>query len=176
MTAAAFKATYSDFRLIKGRKVVQFVFELPIEQADVALKVVGGMPNPAAEVWCGIARLDTTKINEGDAPVPAPLTAEITTSASATRRGESSPVNRLAQRAGILCNDPLFHRYLERRLSDDVKGPTVNTEFAAGYVRKFCKVKSRADIKPNTEASTRLDLLESAFTCWRDQPELADAS
>src|ERR1043165_3840449 len=59
MTAAAFQATYSDVKLIKSRKVVQIVFEIPLEGWDAASLALGGMPNPAAEVWCGIARLET---------------------------------------------------------------------------------------------------------------------
>lgn len=57
--SAAFRATYSDFRLVKGRKVVQFVFEVPLEAADEAFKAVGGMPNPMAEQWFAIAKLET---------------------------------------------------------------------------------------------------------------------
>lgn len=175
MTAAAFKATYSDFRLIKGRKVVQFVFELPIEQADVALKVVGGMPNPAAEVWCAVARLDPEKIERQVMPVDAangdPKPTRLDTSPAS---GPDIPAraNRLAQRAGILCNDPLFHRYLAER---HFKLPMaqMSTEGAAQFVREHCKVESRSDIKPNTEAGLRWDLLESAFVCWRDFPEYA---
>lgn len=54
---AAFQATYSDVKFIKTRQVVQFIFEVPIEDATRAMEMLGGMPNPAAEVWCGIARL-----------------------------------------------------------------------------------------------------------------------
>ena len=33
----AIKATFSDFKLIKGRKVAQLIFEVPIEATDAAL-------------------------------------------------------------------------------------------------------------------------------------------
>lgn len=55
--AAAFRATYADWKLIKTRSVVQVVFEVPLEQADLAYQVIGGMPDPGAERWCAIARL-----------------------------------------------------------------------------------------------------------------------
>ncbi len=35
-------ATFSDFRLVKGRKVCQLVCEVPLEQADAALAALGG--------------------------------------------------------------------------------------------------------------------------------------
>lgn len=57
MTApAAFKATF-DFRLVKGRKVAQIVVEVPIEEADNALKALGGIPRPDLERWVAVARL-----------------------------------------------------------------------------------------------------------------------
>ena len=55
---AAFSATYSDLKVIRGRKVVQFVFEVPIEAAGHAMNILGGMPNPMAEKWFAIARLN----------------------------------------------------------------------------------------------------------------------
>jgi len=55
---AAFSATYSDLKLIKTRKVVQFVFEVPLEAAEHAMNVLGGMPSPMTESWFAIARLE----------------------------------------------------------------------------------------------------------------------
>ena len=40
MTAAAFRASYSDWKLIKTRSVVQIVFEVPLEAADEAYQVL----------------------------------------------------------------------------------------------------------------------------------------
>jgi hypothetical protein len=53
--AVAILATFSDFQLVRSRKVARLVFEVPIEQAKAALDVLG-MPNPVGETWCGIAR------------------------------------------------------------------------------------------------------------------------
>jgi hypothetical protein len=48
---AAVKATFSDFRLIKGRKQAQLVLEIPIEEADRALAALGGIPQPQSDHW-----------------------------------------------------------------------------------------------------------------------------
>ena len=82
--SANFLATYSDMRLIKGRKVVQYVFEVPLEGANTAYEVLVGMPNPAAEVWCAIARLDPSKI-AGDAPARKRRDSKAAPPASASR-------------------------------------------------------------------------------------------
>lgn len=55
---AAFSATYSDWKIVKGRKVVQIVFEVPVEAAGHAYNVLDGMPRFGAEKWFGIARLE----------------------------------------------------------------------------------------------------------------------
>jgi hypothetical protein len=54
----AFQATFASFRLVQGRKVAQLIFEVPIEAADNALSVLGGVPNPEQTRWVGIARID----------------------------------------------------------------------------------------------------------------------
>lgn len=63
MDQAAFSASYSDWRVVKGRKVVQIVLEVPLEAANHAYNVLGGMPNPGEEKWFAIARMKqpTTK-------------------------------------------------------------------------------------------------------------------
>jgi hypothetical protein len=87
---AATQGTFSDFRLIKGRKVCQIVIEVPIEQADQALVALGGLPQPATEAWVAIARLETKER-------VVPLKSDTKLSLEAVWR----------------CRDPLFQRYLE---------------------------------------------------------------
>jgi len=55
--AAAFRASYSDWKPIKTRRVIQIVFEVPWESHDEAYRALGGMPDPGSERWFGIARL-----------------------------------------------------------------------------------------------------------------------
>ena len=56
---AAFSASYSDWRVIKGRKVIQVVLEVPLEAADHAYNVLGGMPKFGSEQWFAVARLNS---------------------------------------------------------------------------------------------------------------------
>ena len=146
---AAFRATYSDFRLIKTRKVAQFVFEVPLEGCNSALNAMGGMPNPAAEVWCAVARLDPAQSHPPDQPAPElnPSTAPA-----------PARVASLAQIAGILCADPLFQKYMGCKDEDS----------AAYAVRNYCYVKSRSEIKVGTEAGEAFEELCREFRNWRD--------
>jgi hypothetical protein len=175
MTTAAFRASYSDWKVIKGRKVVQIVFEMPLETADQAYQALGGMPIAAHEVWCGIARLDPSK----EYPLP-PHPAE-----AAPRPASSSPQplpageNKQkrpfgtitpAEQAGILCNEQAFHKFLIEKhyrvwmRCDDL----TDTRRAANCVREICKVDSRADIKPDNAVWSALVL---AYRLWQREPE-----
>ena len=54
---ATFSATYSDWKVVKTRCVVQIVFEVPLEAAGHAYNVLNGMPRFGKEEWFAIARL-----------------------------------------------------------------------------------------------------------------------
>lgn len=122
---AAFEATYSDWKLVKSRKVVQIVLEVPMEKADLAYQVLGGMPNHAAEAWLAVARMNG-KAEQKD-----------------RKRWHDLSV---AQQAGIRCNEVAFHQFLafklERKQPEDEKD-------AATILRNYFKVNTRKDIPAN---------------------------
>jgi hypothetical protein len=53
---AAFRATFCNLKNIAGRKVMQVICEVPVEQADVVLDALG-WPDPANPRWVAIALL-----------------------------------------------------------------------------------------------------------------------
>ena len=57
MTSAAIKATYADFKHIKTRKVLQIVLEVPAEQAEAALQMLG-FPVAGTDRWVAVALLN----------------------------------------------------------------------------------------------------------------------
>lgn len=177
MTEAAFQATYAEWKVIKTRACVQLVFEIPIEQADAAYQVLGGMPIAAKEVWCGIARLEQ--------PVSRPVSqaekqpgSEIGPQPSPVR--VDKPKRSIAQRAGMLCNDTLFHAFLRERFTNEWHdslaqsgGPAaVVSQVAAQVVRKVCNVASRRDIN---EANTEWHALQLAYELWVSVPDMVPA-
>jgi hypothetical protein len=70
---AAIDAEFVDFKLIKGRKVVVICLEIPLEKADRALAVLGGIPNPAESRYVAVARLETqpAKVEKPKGPTPS---------------------------------------------------------------------------------------------------------
>jgi hypothetical protein len=162
--------TFSDFKLVRSRKVVQLIIEVPLEKATDALTLLGGMPNPAAETWCGIARLDPSKFQSGDTAPGREAEGSLSRSPVSRPHKPVAADKRLAQRAGILCNDPLFQKWLGEVASDWLlqDDAVVDEHDAANYVRNYCKVDSRSKIVPGTPAGKSFEVLEAAFLGWRD--------
>jgi hypothetical protein len=143
MTAAAIKATFSDWRTVKGRKMLQLVFEVPLEQQGDVLTYLGA-PNPSDPQWCGIAMLAAEK--------PAPVEKAKRTFAEL----------RPSQQAGIRCNDKSFWRFAET-----VDGyPCITPESAGSFVRKQCGVVTRADLDTDPTGAAKWRKLDDAYVLW----------
>lgn len=157
MTALAFKATYSDWKLIKTRGVVQVVMEVPLADADAAYNVLGGMPDYSKERWFGIAPIKTESevIQPAAAkPLPAPRSAGV-------KRDwrDLSP----QQQAGIHCEDPIFAAFLREQRPDDWH----EAQDAAACVRLICGVDSRKLLESNQRARIIWHQLDSQYQAWK---------
>lgn len=158
--AAAIQATYSDFKIVRGRKVAQIILEIPLEQANGF--VTGfGMPNPGSETWVAVARLNQKAIQHKDDGVQAPKNV---------RRsfGELS----LAEQSAIKCGDRVFQRFLfEKDMIPDEDfeaGGQKSADAAATAVRVACGVNSRADILPGTPAGDKWADVLRVFEGWKN--------
>lgn len=150
---AAFKATYSDWKLVKTRQVVQIVFEVPLAEADSAYELLGGMPAPATERWFGIAALRSP---EPVKPQPVPDKPQ----AGAKRDWRDIPPS---QQAGIRCEEPMFISFLKEERSDDWH----ESQEAAECVRLICGVTSRSELSTNQKARVIWTQLNSQFEAWK---------
>lgn len=161
--AAAFQATYSDWKLIRTRKVVQIVLEVPVEQAGLAYEVLGGMPRTDSEIWCAVARLQQKE----SAAQPRPSSSDNAPHAGGAHSKswhEMTP----AQQAGLLCNDPAFANFLRGAF------PALWTGAAdcAVIVRKLCQVNSRSELNLDNEAAMKWRGLVSDYRAWMRSPEV----
>ena len=151
---AAFRASYSDWKLIRTRKVVQIVLEVPVEEADAAYQVLGGMPNPAESFWCAVARL------QPDKPAERP-------------KREWHELKPSAQ-ISIRCGETAFRAFLQEKFPlalnrlDDDWSPI---EKAIVFVRGHCGVTSRAYINlDNPQALDAWQRLEWDYQAWLKAP------
>lgn len=137
--AAAIQGDYVDLRFVKGRKVCQVVIELPIE-AGASFVAAFGTPNPSNGVPVALARIDPN--------------------AKPERKG-----GKLAQKAGILCSEGAFRRYLaEIGEYDGIR--MLDLDMAADELRNICGVESRADLDHNEEAARKFKDLEASYKAW----------
>ena len=151
----AFQATFSDFKVIKGRKVCQFVFETPIEAADAALQTLGGVPRPDQEAWVGIARIDPKKATS-DASKPS-------TEPKERRRFHELP---LSQQSAMRCAEPAFCKFLDESYGGDPAGKPFVEASAAEFIRNFCGVNSRSEINLMHPSGDRWSTIEADFQLW----------
>ena len=139
MTApAAMQADFVDLKFVKGRKVMQVILELPIE-AGAAFVAAFGTPNPSTGIPVALARIDVNA------------------------KPEKPKGGKLAMRAGILCNEGGFQKFLSEH---DPFYDVVSAERAAETVRGKCKVSSRADLDHDEEAARRFRELEAEYHAW----------
>lgn len=161
MTQAAFQAEYADWKLVKTRKVVQIVFEVPVEKAGLAYDVLGGMPNFGSEVWCAIARLKQPKENEAQ---PRPPLTESPSSAGGAQHRRPFTSLPLPQQAALLCADPVFRAFLH----EEFGFPTDDSEkSAAETLRLRYDIKSRSEIKPDSHAGVSFIKDREQFMAWK---------
>lgn len=69
-----------------------------------------------------------------------------------------------AQQAGILCNDPQFHKFIDTKVGRALDDDTLD---AAGAVRFWCDVSSRIELNDNIEAAALWDALRTEYDAWR---------
>lgn len=133
----AIKATFADWRPVKGRKQLQLIFEVPLEETPEVLKMLGA-PMPDKETWVAIALLDMRTFDgqgnfQDTEPIPRRAFCELP----------------FPQQAGILSEDLKFQLF--------IRGLPVGKECedSADAIRAFCGVNSRAEILPGTQAGDR---------------------
>ena len=140
---AMIRATFSEWRMVKGRKVLQIICEVPLEaQSDVWQAL--GSPMPDSEIWVAIARL-----RDGSAPQAKPPVKFVS----------------LAQQAGILCNEVPFRRWLAETGGFDGIA-VLDLDTAADELRRRCGVASRRDLDTDAEAGERFRGLRADYTLW----------
>lgn len=147
----AFRATFSDFRIIKGRKVASICFEVPLEAADAALAVLGGVPRPDQEQWVAIARITEEAASKPPQPAQEPTKER--------RKFADLPYY---QQAAMRCQEQAFRRFLE----DVAPATWEDHKDAAAVVRRICGVESRSQIVAGSKAGDTWEQLSEHFDGW----------
>lgn len=151
MSKAAVQGSFADFKVVKTRSTVQIVIEIPIEQADTALAILGGIPQPGTERPVAVARL----VQQAEQPVqPASAQRRID---GKERYANADEMSKARTRAVLLCKDPLFQRHLG----------VGNEEHAARSLCAIMRVASRREIESSKEAYHSFLWIEKDFRAER---------
>lgn len=173
---AATKGTFSDFKLIKGRKVAQIVIEVPIEGADESLRALGGIPQPHETRWVALALLNTVKADASTLLETARREIQnLTNILPDTVASKPKREMTLANRIGVLCHNKSFQNYLTKSphfkeyLSSKDATPVEPEELAAGFVRFYCGVSFRSEIIPGTREGEKWRRINDGYEQWREK-------
>ncbi len=137
------KARYADWRTVKGRKVLQITLEVPLEQQEDVLSMLGA-PMPDRDLWVAVARL--TESQNTDAFKGGPL----------------------AKKAALLCQNGAFRRWAAGQLAaEGMDGIAVlDGDMAADFIRERCGVESRAMLDHSDDATRFFRQMETDFDLW----------
>lgn len=150
--AAAIRATFADYKRVRGRKVGQLIFEVPLEELHDAVKRLGGEPSVNQDTWCAIAVLVEAKQGAVE---------------KTKRRFDELP---LPQQAALLCNREAFWRFIN---DHDFSFSPENEDQAADWLRRQCRIKSRADLAHSAPAQKAFRVIVDRFNLWLNHPEIA---
>lgn len=149
----AFRAVYADWKLVKTRQTVQIIFEVPLQDADAAYEVLGGMPAPATERWFGIAAL------RGSEPAkPQPVVDK--PPAGAKREWRDLPPS---QQAGIRIGEPAFAAYLRENHADEWH----ETGDADACLKMILRIESKTELKTDPKRMMLWRQLDDHYQAWK---------
>lgn len=174
---AVIRATFSDYRTVKGRKVLQIVMEVPLEQQASVFGALG-YPVPDRDIWCAIARLVDEKpipIRSNDAAA-GPRAGEAV--AASPRGGEAhSTRSEIGKQRYALASDMEKALVRAAKLPDDVRFrrwaiPSIEggriraeaKEYAIQFIRDTCCAgKSRKLIAEDRDCYEAFLRMETSY-------------
>ena len=163
---AAILATFADWRTVKGRKVLQLIFEVPLEDQAKVLSHLGA-PMPMEEKWCGIARVaskgakavgastrkDGVEGAAGNGVPNKPVTP------TATKPKQRWSDMRPSARAAMLTKDPEFWEMLS----------ATSEQEADDTMKRILGIVSKRDldVTERTPAVRKFEKMDGDFTAYR---------
>jgi len=152
--AAIIQAEYVEWKMVKTRKALQLIFEVPLEH-QALVQAALGTPMPDTSTPVAIARLNLEA-----------ATAQAET-AAIEHQPEPPPRRpaKLAQIAGIMCSEGAFLRFSGSKDAAE----------AAEWLRGHCNVASRADLDTNEDAAIIFRRIKSEYDFWMRGEEVAAA-
>lgn len=142
---AAIEGQLVSIKNVSTHKSGTLTIHIPEEEVLKAIQAFG-WPTMAAPIHVAIAMIDPN--------------------AKPERKG-----GKLAQRAGILCNEAAFHKFIADKAPEyglhNLSAESITPERAAIFIRSGCGIKSRADLDHDEEAASKFHDLELSYNAWK---------
>lgn len=169
------RADYTNWRPVAGRKVLQLILEVPIEQtADVMEKL--GFPLPGESKWVAVALLDEKPSSPHSLPISGKTgeaklaTAPANDGIAGSIAKERRPFKSLAPsaQAAMACSDPSFRRWLVPNQQN------VDAEMTTDILKARLGIKSRREL--DMVSDTRWDSLYAEYQAFLTTQRYAEAA
>jgi hypothetical protein len=155
--AAIIQAEYVEWKMVKTRKALQLIFEVPLEH-QAMVQAALGTPMPDTSSPVAIARLNLS------AALTEP--AQIAHDNDDARDEPGKPPRPLSQVSAILCNIVAFRRFIMEQYEGWKTLPTVDE--AADWVREQCGVQSRRQFDTDDVAAANFKNIRSKYWAWME--------
>ena len=149
--ARVIKATFAEWKMIKTRKVLQLILEVPLEQQGEVLTRLGP-PIPDQEKWVAVALLDELVAAETEHQREAAKASR--SLAGKERYANADAMEQARTRAVLLTKDPQFQMWA---------GYPRDEEKTKAFLYRACHVESRRDIATDPEACKEFLRLEGQY-------------
>ena len=150
------QARYATWRPVQSRKLLQLVFEVPLEKQGEVLKYLGA-PLPDRDIQCAIAVLNGEAGANDLQQVSEKPTSEVPASPP-KRKFEDLP---LTQQAVLLCKREAFQRYIQ----------VENEEAAKEWLCDHLGISSRSEIENSFNKTENFKDLYGRFQDWLNDPD-----
>jgi hypothetical protein len=155
---AIIRGEYVEWKMVKTRKALQLVFEVPLEH-QALVQAALGTPMPDQSNPVAICRLvDAEQANvvqiEDHRPVENDADDE-----------PHRPPRPLSQIAAMFCQNAVFQKFIEEWSDGWDHRPT--TDEAAEWLRSNCGIKSRTELNTNEVAAQRFKKIRAEYEAWR---------
>lgn len=129
-------AVYAEWQMVKTRSVLVLKFEVPIEQTEHVMNVLG-IPRPDQEHWYAITRLIDGAVQQKPKVVIG--------------------ADRALRQCHALSQEDIFQRWVIKHPRYGVRTthgdyPSINEENARAAILDFCMIRGRGDLLTNREA------------------------
>ena len=174
MTDAAILATFADWRTVKGRKVLQLIFEVPLENQAKVLTHLGA-PMPMSEMWCGIARVEKKSLGEATTREDVGCVRSATLAPTAHHSSPAKPKQRWSDlrpsaRAALLTKDPQFWEWACMAEPRDYPKTGLNEANTDTWLKNRLGITSKSELDvAGAQSSMRFyfDELAENFRAWQ---------